>query len=233
MVKGSINPDDNHQNNKSDIKLKSTRRLYMYYQSNVIIGLYSYLQENNDKDIEALFSNAIDLFNALGSWIYGVTSPKIIYPVLQVFVKKANNSSTESFSHLLDYINWLGNNLYKDLEDNQWIELHYYESFTLRKSNDITTGLFFMWRLGWLNLSIKDISKENPVPNILQLLKTLDELFDVFGRWIFNQEELTNITLNFQEFEKILKVEFEYEYDEVLEEANKTRNNIAKFLQKL
>ena len=44
-------------------------------------------------------------------------------------------------------------------------------------------------------MSIKDISKENTVPNILQLLKTLDGLFDAFGRWIFNQEGLPNIIL--------------------------------------
>ena len=93
MVKGPINTDDNHQNFQNDIKLKSTRLLFMIYQSNIIIGLYSYLQEHGDKDIEALFSDAVNLFNALGSWIYGGTSPKIIYPVLQVFAKKANNSS--------------------------------------------------------------------------------------------------------------------------------------------
>ena len=233
MAKRPINPDDNHQNFQNDINIKSTRRLFMYYQSNIIIGIYSYLQESDDKDIEVLFSSAIDLFNSLGSWIYGGTSPKIIYPVLQVFVKNANNSSAESFLPLLDYINWLGNILYKILEDNQWIEEHYYESFTIRKSNDITTGLFFMWRLGWLIVSMKDISKENMVPNLLQLLNTMDALFDAFGGWIFNQEGLTNITLSFPEFEKMLKMEFNSEYDKMLEEANKTRNNIAKFLQKL
>ena len=82
-------------------------------------------------------------------------------------------------------------------------------------------------------MRIKDISKENEVPNLLQPLKTLDPLFDAFGGWFFNQEGLTNITLIFQEFEKILKMEFDSEYDEVLEEANKTRNNIANFLKEL
>ena len=205
----------------------------MHYQSNIIIGLYSYLQEHGDKDIEALFSDAVNLFNALGSWIYGGTSPKIIYPVLQEFVKNANKSSAESFLHLLTYINGMGNNLYTILKDNHWIEEHHYESFTIRKSNEITTGLFFMWRIGWLIMRIKDISKENEVPNLLQPLKTLDALFDAFGGWVFNQEGLTNITLIFQEFEKILKMEFDSEYDEVLEEANKTRNNIANFLKEL
>jgi hypothetical protein len=233
MVKEPINPENNYQNFQNDIKLKSINPLFMYFQSNIIIGLYSYLQEYGDKDIEALFSDAINLFNALGSWIYGGTSPKIIYPVLQVFIKNANDSSTESFSHLLNYINWMGNNLYKNLEDNQWIEEHYYESFTIRKSNEITTGLFFMWRIGWLIVSMKDISKEKKVPNLLQPLKTLDTLFDAFGGWIFNQEGLTNITQSFQEFEKIFEMEFPPIYDEVLEETNKTRNNIAKFLQKL
>lgn len=233
MVKRQINPDDNRQNFQNDIKLKSTWLLFMHYQSNNIIGLYSYLQEHGDKDIEALFSDAINLFNALGSWIYGGTSPKIIYPILQVFVKNANNSSAESFSYLLNYINWMGNNLYKILEDNHWIEEHHYESFTIRKSNEITTGLFFMWRIGWLIVSMKDIAKENKVPNLLQPLKTLDALFNAFGGWVFNQEGLTNITQSFQEFEKMFEMEFAPIYDEVLEETNKTRNNIAKFLQKL
>lgn len=233
MVKGPINPDDNRQNFQTDIKLKSTRCLFMYYQSKIIIGLYSYLQEDDDKDIQVLFSNAVDLFNALGSWIFGGTSPKIIFPVLQVFVKNANNCSAESFSHLLDYINWLGNNLYKILKDNQWIEEHYFESFTIRKSNDVTTGLFFMWRLGWLIMSMKDISKENTVPNIQKSLKILNTLFDAFGGWIFNQEGLTNITQSFKEFEKIFEMDFTLKYDEILEESNKTRNNIDKFLQEL
>jgi len=233
MVKGPINPDDNHQNFQNDIKLKATQLLFMHYQSKIIIGVYSYLQEHDQKDIEALFSDAINLFNALGSWIYGGTSPKIVYPVLQVFVKNANNSSAESFSHLLNYISWMGNNLYKILEDNQWIEEHHYESFTIRKSNEITTGLFFMWRIGWLIVSMKDISKENKVPNMIQPLKTLNALFDAFGGWVFNHEGLTNITQSFQEFEKIFEMDLAPIYDEVLEETNKTRNNIAKFLQKL
>ena len=233
MVKRPINPEDNHQYFQNDIKLKSTRRLYMYYQSKIIIGLYSYLQENDDKDIETLFSNAIDIFNALGSWIYGGISPKIIFPVLQVFVKNANNCSAESFSHLLDSINWLDNNLYKILKDSQWIEGYYYESFTIRKSNEVTTGLFFMWRLGWLIMNMKDILKKHTVPNMLQPLKILNTLFDAFGGWIFNQEGLTNITQSFKEFEKVFEMEFAPVFDEILEESNKTRNNIAKFLQKL
>ena len=232
-MKEPIKPDDSNPNFQDDIKSESSPRSFMHYQSNVIIGLYTYLQENDDKDFEALFSNAINLFNALGSWIYGGTSPKIIYPELQAFIKKANNSNTESFSDLLNYINWMGNNLYKNLDDNQWIEKHYYESFTIRKSNEISTGLFFMWRIGWLIMSIKDVSEENKVPNRLPPLKTLDALFNAFGAWIFNQEGLTNITQSFQEFEKIFEMKFTSIYDELLEEANKTRNNIAKFLQEL
>ena len=191
------------------------------------------MQDYHDKDIKALFSNAINLFNALGSWIYGGASPKIIYPELQLFIKKANNCSAESFTHLLGYINWEGNNLYKILEDRQWIEDHYYESFTLRKSNDVTTGMFFMWRLGWLIVSMKDVSKENNIPNLLQPLKTFESLFDAFGAWIFNQQELINITQSFQEFEKMLETKLDTVFDELLEEANKMRSNIAKFLQKL
>lgn len=233
MVKGLINSEDNNSNSQDDTNVKSTTRPFLLFQSKTIIGIYSHLQKYPDKDIEALFSNAVDLFNALGSWIYGGASPKIIYPELKLFIKNANNCSVESFTHFLDYINWLGNNLFKILEDNQWIQEHYYESFTIRKSNDVTTGLFFMWRIGWLIASIKDISKGNEVLNLLQLLKTLDTLFDGFGGWIFNQEGLTNITLYFHEFEKMLKMEFASEYDELLEEANKTRNNIANFIQKL
>ena len=60
----------------------------MHYLSKIIVGLYTNLQEVNNKDIETLFSNAIDLFNALGSWKYGGASPKIVYPELQIFIKK-------------------------------------------------------------------------------------------------------------------------------------------------
>jgi len=232
-VKRIINHEDNSSYIQDDKSLKPTGRLFMTYQSKIIGYTQIYLQDHDDKEIENLFSNAVDVFNALGSWIYGGASPKIIYPVLQIFIKKANTNNAENFSHILDSINWLGNNLYKILEDNQWIEEHHYESFTIRKSNEITTGLFFMWRIGWLIVSMKDISKENKVPNLLQPLKTLDALFDAFGGWVFNQEGLANITQSFQELEKIFEMEFAPIYHEVLEETNKTRNNIAKFLQKL
>jgi len=232
-VKRIINHEDNSSYIQDDKSLKPTGRLFMTYQSKIIVGIYSNLQDHDDKEIENLFSNAVDVFNALGSWIYGGASPKIIYPVLQIFIKKANTNNAENFSHILDSINWLGNNLYKILKDNQWIEDHYYGSFTIRKSNDVTTGLFFMWRLGWLIVSTKDISKKHTVPNMLQSLKIVNTLFDAFGGWIFNQEGLTNITQSFKEFEKIFEMEFAPIYDEILEETNKTRNNIAKFLQKL
>lgn len=204
----------------------------MSYQSKIIVGIYSYLQDHNDKEIEALFEDAINVFNALGSWVYGGTSPKIVYPELQLFVKKANNSNTESFLHLLDYINWVGNTIYKKLEDNQWIEDHYYESFTLEQSNDVTTGLLFMWRLGWLIVSIKDTSKENEEPMLLQTLKTFDNLFDAFGGWVYNREELINVTQSLLEFESIFEEKFSPIYDEILEEARNMMENIAKFLHK-
>ncbi len=90
-----------------------------------------------------------------------------------------------------------------------------------------------MWRLGWLIMNMKDILKKHTVPNMLQPLKILNTLFDAFGGWIFNQEGLTNITQSFKEFEKVFEMEFAPVFDEILEESNKTRNNIAKFLQKL
>lgn len=117
-VKGIINPEENISNNQDESHLKSTGRLYMKYQSKIIVGIYSYLQDQEDNEIKDLFSNAIDVFNALGSWVYGGTSPKIVYPELILFVKKANINTTENFLHLLDYINWVGNNLYKILEYN-------------------------------------------------------------------------------------------------------------------
>ena len=191
------------------------------------------MQENDDKDFEALFSNAINLCNALGSWIYGETSPKIVYPALQTFIKSANDSTAEDFSEILDYINALGNKLYKLLEENNWIEDHYYESFTLRKTNDITTGLLFMWRLGWLIVRIKDISKEKASTNLFQLFKILENLFDSFGGWIYNQEGVTNIAQRNKEFEKLHDIKLDMDYDEIVEEAMKMRENIAKFLEKL
>lgn len=197
------------------------------------MGIYSYLHEYDDKNIEALFSNAVDLFNALGSWIYGGTSPKIVYPDLQLFIRKANNNTTESFSHLLEYINQVGNKLYKLLEENQWIEGHYYESFSLKQTNDVTTGLFFMRRIGWLTVKITDISNEYDVPILLQLHNAFSNIFNAFGRWIYHQEGVINITHCFQEFEKVFVEEFDSLYDEIIEEAKKTRKNIAKFLQKL
>ena len=220
MAKNTINNDEFNQ------------KSFLHYQSKIFVGLYTYLQEFSNKDIEALFSNVIDLFNALGSWKYSGASPKIVYPELQTFIKKANECSAENFSPLLDYINCVGNKLYKILEDNNWIEDNYYESFTLRKSNDITTGLFFMWRLGWLIERMKDISKEKKPTNLLQSFKILETLFDAFGRWIYNQEGVSNIAHSIKEFEKLPDKELYMDYDEIVEEALKTRDNIVKFLQK-
>ncbi len=35
----------------------------MCYQSKIIVGIYSYLQDHDDKEIEVLFSNAVDLLD--------------------------------------------------------------------------------------------------------------------------------------------------------------------------
>jgi len=205
----------------------------MYYQSKIISGIYSYIQDHNDEKIEDLFSNAVSIFNALGSWIYGGTSPKVIYPELKLFLMKSNSCSAESFSHLLDYINWSCNNLYIILEKNQWIEEHYYESYTLKQSDDITTGLFFMWRLGCLIMNMTDISNEKNIPILKNLQNVFNDLFDAFGKWIYHQEGIFNITQSFQRFEKLFGGEFDPFYEEILEEARDTRKNIAKFLQNL
>ncbi|MHA2289441.1 MAG: hypothetical protein ACXABG_11710 [Promethearchaeota archaeon] len=224
MAKRKSKPDE--------LDTGSSLHSFMHDQSYIIVGLYTYLQEFNNKDIEALFSNAIDLFNALGSWIYGETSPKIIYPELQIFIKKANNCSAENFSDLLDYINCAGNKIYKIIEYNQWIEDHYYESFTIRKSNEVTTGLFFMWRLGWLIVRLKDSSKGKMSENVLLLFKILENLFNAIGGWIYNQDGVTNIAQINKEFEKLHDIKLDMDYTEILEEAMKTRENIAKFLEK-
>ena len=232
-VKKIINPNDSKSKYQDELQLKSTGRPFMNYLSKIIVGIYSYLQDHDDKEVEALFSNVVDLFNALGSWIYGGISPKVVYPDLQLFVKKANSNITNNFSHLLDYINWVSKNLYKMLEDNQWIEEHYYESFTLKQTNNVTTGLLFMWRLGWLIVKISDLSNENQVPLSFQLYNVFDNLFNAFGMWIYHQIGIINITQSFHEFEKLLGEEFHPIYDEILEEAKTTKKNIAKFLQNL
>ncbi len=205
----------------------------MNYQSKIIVGIYSYLQDHKDKQIEDLFSNAVDLFNALGSWIYGGASPKIVYPELQLFVRNANTSNNENFSDFLSYINWMGNTLFKMLEENELIEDHYYESFTLRQSNNATTGLMFMWRLGWLTENIKEIATEEEVPILLQIQNAQANLFDAFGKWIYHQEEIFNITQSLKQLEKLVGENCNSIYDELLEETRKTSINVAKFLQKL
>ena len=62
-MKEIINPEDINLKNQGEIQIKSTGRLYMNYFSKIIVGIYSYLQDHEDKEIEALFSNAVDLFN--------------------------------------------------------------------------------------------------------------------------------------------------------------------------
>lgn len=228
-----VNPENIKSKNQDELQLKPTGRLFMNYLCKIIVGIYSYLEDHDDKEIEVLFSNAIDVFNALGSWVYGGCSPKIVYPNLRLFVKKANVSTTENFSPLLDYINSIGNGLYKLLDENQWVEDHYYESFTLKQSNDLTAGLLFMWRLGWLLVNMKDISKENNASTLLQSYEIFDDLFDAFGGWIYNQEGLINITRSFNEFKRIFEAKFDPEYNELLDETKNTIENIAKFLQRL
>jgi len=90
-----------------------------------------------------------------------------------------------------------------------------------------------MWRLGWLIVRIKDISKEKASTNLFQLFKILENLFDSFGGWIYNQEGVTNIAQRNKEFEKLHDIKLDMDYDEIVEEAMKMRENIAKFLEKL
>lgn len=220
-------------NTQGELSLKSTGRLYMNYQSKAIVGIYSYLQDRTDKQVEGLFSNAVDLFNALGSWIYGGASPKIVYPELHLFVRKANTIKTESFSNLLEYINWVGNSLFKILEDNELIEDHYYESFTLKQSNDITTGLLFMWRIGWLYINISEISNENNNQILPQFQVAFDNLYDALGNWIYHKEGILNLTQSFKQFEKVIGGKFDSIYNELMEETKNTCANLDKFLQKL
>lgn len=191
------------------------------------------MKDRNDKQIEDLFSYAVDLFNALGSWIYGEASPKIVYPELQLFVKKANTANTEDFLILLNYINWVGSSLFKILEDNELIEDHYYESFTLKQSNDITTGLFFMWRLGWLYTNMREISSENKTEITPQFQVAFDNLYNAFGNWIYHQDGIVNLTPSNIQLEKVTRGKFDLIYDEILEELKKTCRNITKFLQTL
>jgi hypothetical protein len=203
----------------------------MYYQSKIIVGIYSYLQDHTNKDIEDLFSNAVDLFNALGSWIYGEASPNIVYPELQLFVRKANTGNTEDFLILLNYINWVGSSLFKILKDNKLIEDHYYESFTLKQSKDITTGLLFMWRLGWLYTNMREISSENKTEIAPQFQVAFGNLYNAFGNWIYHQDGIVNLTPSNIQFEKETRGKFDLIYNEILEEMKTTCRNITKFLQ--
>jgi hypothetical protein len=232
-VKQLINSNDNNTISKEELSLNSVGRRYLNYQSKIIVGIYSFLQEHEDKQIEDLFSNAVDLFNALGSWIFGEASPKIVYPELQLFLRKANTANNENFSDFLEYINWMGNSLFKMLEENELIEDHYYESFTLKQSNDVTTGLMFMWRLGWLSEKIKEIANKDDVPILLQIQNAQANLFDSFGNWIYHQEETNNITRSLKQLEKLIGEKSNSIYDELVEETRKTSINVAKFLQKL
>ncbi|NHJ22777.1 MAG: hypothetical protein EAX91_17670 [Candidatus Lokiarchaeota archaeon] len=219
-------------NTRGNLSLKSLGHQYMYYQSKIIVGIFSYLQDRTNKQIEDLFSYAVDLFNALGSWIYGGASPKIVYPVLQLFVKKANLTNNKSFSDLLEYINWLGNSLFKILKDNELIESYYYESFTLRQSNNVTTGLLFMWRIGCLNEILREKVEEDDIKILLQVQVAHANLFDAFGKWIYHQEEIFNITQSLEQLENLVGDNINPTYEDLLEETSKTCDNVSKFLQR-
>jgi hypothetical protein len=141
--------------------------------------------------------------------------------------------NNEHFIGVLEYINWMSNSLLKILGTYELIEDHYYESFTLRQSNDITTGLLFMWRLGWLNENLKEEANEDDVPILLQVQNAQANLFDAFGKWIYHQEEISNISQSLKQLEKLVGEKINPTYDELLEETRKTSVNVTKFLQKL
>lgn len=214
-------------------ELKSTGHLFMGQVAKIIVGVFSYLEQKNHLQIESLFNNATSLYNALGSWVFGGCSPKIVYPELKLLVKKADEIEVDDFSDIVGYIIWVGNGILKTMEKHQHIEEDYFESYTLKQDNDTNSGLILMWRLGWFTEKIMATSRAIEEPILLEPFKAFDNLFSAFGRWIFAQESVEELYRCFRGYEKALEIGKDPVFDVIMNEAKITSENTSRFLKKI
>ncbi len=211
--------------------LRDIGHTFITYYSKIIVGMYTFLDKDQDEEVEALFTGATLLYHALCSWVFGEKSPKIVYPYLITFIKEANNVKNKDFSPFLDYINWVSEDLNKVLEENQMDDKAYVDTFTLNKDREKSGVILLLWRLGYFLGRIIDISQTNDIPILFDSFKSIQALFDALGDWVFGRGILQKIKVRFETFDHALQFEQDPAYHGIFKEVKITRDNIESFIK--
>ena len=228
-----LDKDDTYNNLKfyNEKELKATGILFMQYISKIISGIYTYLNDNYNPKVDSLFSDATNLFNTLGSWVYGGRDGRIVYHALDLFLRKANFVKTESFSYLSDYIKYICEDLMNILKENHLVELNFYDTLSIRGEEDEQVGLLLIWRLGTQMINIIETSQNKNVPILLQPFQVFSKLFDALGKWIFSDYEISEISYVLEEFGKALGYKQNEVFHDIIDELKDLYHNVSQFLK--
>lgn len=213
--------------------LRDIGHTFIAHYSKIMIWLFTFLNKDRDEDVEALFTNATLLYNALCSWIFGEKSPNIVYPYLITFMKDANKVKNKDFSSILDYINWISEDLNIIFKDNEMDDEDYVDKFTLIEEREESGAVLLLWRLGYFLSSIIDISQSKDVPILFDSFKAIQALFDALGDWVFGKGILHKIKVRFETFDHALKFEQDTVYNGIFKEVKKTRDNIQSLINNI
>jgi len=228
-----INEEYYNTSFQKELELKATGELFIRYISKIILGIFSYLNNNCNKKIDELFIDTTELFNALGSWVYGGRDAKIVYPYLKTFMENANDIKIKKFSYLLNYINYIGDDLLRILNENQRIDPNFYDTFSTSDLHDKMTGVLLMWRLGNLIIKTIELSEKKEVPILIQFFRSYDKIFDIYGKWLFTDYAISNISEPLKEFGTALDYKQEEAFNDIVKEGKIICKDISDFLKEL
>ncbi len=156
------------------------------------------------EEIEGLFIDATKFFNVLGLWVYGKKNPKIVYPFLKSFLDRVNKIKINNDDFLSGCINSFGDDLLNVLKEGELIDPNFQDIITVKHSEKELMGIFLMWRLGDLMINTFTISETKKVSLNSEFMKGLIRIFDVFGKWIFADNDINIISKSIKGIEKAL-----------------------------
>ena len=224
-----INNDLNNEKYQEEETIKSIGKRFMSSMSKIIILIYNHLNEQKSEKIKDLFNNANLLFKNIGLWIYRNADGRIIYPVLDRFLSITNTIDSDDFRHIINYVNDFGNDFLEFLSDQDWINPKYHEEPTFNQSKMALGTVMVLCSIGSAIDTFIMISCNNDVPLPFELMRTLMDSFDVFGRWLFasaKQSEVESLSANIQKA-------LEFKHNKIFETAVLEVENSYRNLKKL
>lgn len=228
--KGSL-ITNNEEIYKELFGLRDIGHTFITYYSKIIVVMYTFLNKEQDEEVEVLFTDAILLYNALCSWVFGEKSPEIVYSYLINFLNKAKKIKNKDFSSFLEYILLVSEDLKETLKEYKMDNEDFYDTFTLIQEREESGAVLLLWRLGYFLGRIIDISQTKEVPILLDSFQAIQAFFDALGDWVFGRGILQKIKVRFKTFDHALQFEQDPAYHGIFEEVKITRDNIESFIK--